>query len=50
MESLDSLRAFLPWITECSAQGARAVSVCTGGFLLAESGLLDGREAVVAPA
>jgi transcriptional regulator GlxA family with amidase domain len=45
MESLDSLRAFLPWITECSARGARAVSVCTGGFLLAESGLLDGREA-----
>jgi transcriptional regulator GlxA family with amidase domain len=47
-EVLKSLRAvvgFIPWIRECAAHGARAASVCTGAFLLAESGLLDGREA-----
>jgi transcriptional regulator GlxA family with amidase domain len=45
IDSLNSVVAFIPWIKECSAQGVRAVSVCTGAFLLAESGLLDGREA-----
>ena len=44
VESLNSVAAFVPWIRECCAQGARAVSVCTGAFLLAESGFLDGRE------
>lgn len=45
LESLPSLRDFIPWITQCSARGARVVSMCTGAFLLAESGLLDGRAA-----
>lgn len=45
VQSLNSVAAFIPWIKECCAQGARAVSVCTGAFLLAESGFLNGREA-----
>lgn len=44
-EALVSLRGFVPWIQECSAQGSRVVSMCTGAFLLAETGLLDGRTA-----
>ena len=43
--SLSSLRAFVPWIKECSAHGARVVSMCTGSFLLGETGLLNGRSA-----
>jgi len=43
--SLESLRAFIPWIQDCSARRTRVVSLCTGAFLLAESGLLDGRMA-----
>ena len=45
LEALASLRGFVPWIQECSAQGSRVVSMCTGTFLLAETGLLDGRTA-----
>ena len=45
LRSLSSLRAFVPWIKECSAHGARVVSMCTGSFLLGETGLLNGRSA-----
>src|SRR5579864_2542788 len=41
--SLRFLRGFVPWIKECSASGTRVVSMCTGSFLLAETGLLNGR-------
>lgn len=45
MEDLDWLRPFVPWIKQCASQGARVASLCTGAFLLAETGLLDGRAA-----
>ncbi len=35
---------FLKWLTMQHEQGARICSVCTGAFLLAESGLLDGHQ------
>jgi len=34
----------LTWIKTAHANGARVVSSCTGSFVLAEAGLLDGRE------
>ncbi|MBI1251224.1 MAG: helix-turn-helix domain-containing protein [Alphaproteobacteria bacterium] len=37
--------AMLDWVRERQKAGARVVSSCTGSFLLAEAGLLDGREA-----
>lgn len=33
------------WITEIAARARRVVTVCTGAFLAAEAGLLDGRRA-----
>lgn len=35
----------LDWISEMHARGAHVVSSCTGSFVLAEAGLLNGREA-----
>ena len=36
-------RALLDWISQTAASARRTASVCTGAFLLAAAGLLDGR-------
>ena len=38
-------RGVLPWLREVQPECEVVVSVCTGAFLLAEAGLLDGHEA-----
>lgn len=37
-------QAFLPWIVRQHAQGAEVASLCLSAFLLAATGLLDGRQ------
>ncbi len=37
-------RDFIPWIAEQRARGAEIVSLCVGAFLLAKTGLLDGKK------
>ena len=38
--------ALLAWVSERASHARRTVSVCTGAFLLAAAGVLDGRRAV----
>ncbi|HSS11945.1 MAG TPA: helix-turn-helix domain-containing protein [Acidimicrobiales bacterium] len=41
----DNNRAWVPWIDRWHAAGAKIASSCTGAFLVAEAGLLNGRSA-----
>ncbi len=41
--SLASNQALLPWIVQRYQQGAEVASMCIGGFLLAATGLLNGK-------
>ena len=37
---------FIAWIAKVARQSRRVASICTGAFLLAEAGLLNGKQAV----
>jgi transcriptional regulator GlxA family with amidase domain len=37
---------FIAWIAKAAGHSRRVASICTGAFLLAEAGLLDGKQAV----
>ena len=43
-ESVAANQEFLPWIRQQYAQGAEVASLCVGAFLLAATGLLNGKE------
>lgn len=47
MEGLDHARPALAWLSAQHAQGCLVVGLVTGVFYLAESGILDGREATI---
>src|ERR1700756_1617061 len=38
--------SFIAWIEKAGRQSRRVASICTGAFLLAEAGLLNGKQAV----
>jgi transcriptional regulator GlxA family with amidase domain len=42
-DSLKQNESFFPWIVNHYKQGAEVASICTGAFLLASTGLLDGK-------
>lgn len=42
--AIDANRDFLPWITKHYKNGAEVASLCLGAFLLASTGLMDGRK------
>jgi transcriptional regulator GlxA family with amidase domain len=44
MEALDKNKDFMPWIVQQYKAGAEVASLCLGAFLLASTGLLDGKK------
>ena len=42
-EAIEINKEFVPWITKQYAQGAEIASLCVGAFLLASTGLLNGK-------
>ncbi len=45
VNSFAANRGWVPWLAKWHAGGARIASSCTGAFLVADAGLLDGRPA-----
>jgi transcriptional regulator GlxA family with amidase domain len=43
-QALDKNKALLPWIIKQYRDGAEIVSLCVGAFMLASTGLLDGKK------
>ncbi len=43
-EGIEKNKAFLPWIVNQYQKGAEVASLCIGAFLLASTGLLDGKK------
>jgi transcriptional regulator GlxA family with amidase domain len=43
-EFLETNKNFIPWIIEQNERGAEVVSLCVGAFMLAKTGLLDGKK------
>lgn len=41
---LEANKVFIPWIIEQRERGAEIASLCVGAFLLAKTGLIDGRQ------
>ena len=44
VKEIECNKPFLPWILDHYAQGAEVASLCTGAFILASTGLLDGKQ------
>jgi transcriptional regulator GlxA family with amidase domain len=44
-DGLEANRAFIPWLCECHRRGTVMATWCSGAFMLAAAGLLDGKAA-----
>lgn len=44
VQAIDNNKEYLPWITDQYRKGAEVASLCVGAFLLASTGLVNGRK------